>query len=87
MARKPGLPDSGGAQFFLTVVPTPHLDGEHTVFGRIIEGIEVVPDLTRREPGPGPQANAALPPADKILAAEVLRDRGHEYKFDKLPEQ
>jgi cyclophilin family peptidyl-prolyl cis-trans isomerase len=81
-----GKPDSGGAQFFLTMVPTPHLDGQHTVFGRVIEGIEVLADLTRREPSPDPQENAALPKADRILKAEVLRDRGHDYGFEKLPE-
>jgi cyclophilin family peptidyl-prolyl cis-trans isomerase len=86
MGLLPGNPDSGGAQFFLTVVPTPHLDGEHTVFGRVIEGIEVVADLTRREPTGDPQQDAALPEPDRILKAEVLRDRGHDYSFDKLPE-
>jgi cyclophilin family peptidyl-prolyl cis-trans isomerase len=86
MARLPGLRDSGSSQFFLTFVPTPHLDGEHTVFGRVTDGLEVLADLQRREPSPDPQANAALPKADRILKAEVLRDRGHEYVFDKLPE-
>jgi cyclophilin family peptidyl-prolyl cis-trans isomerase len=86
MGLQPGRPDSGGAQFFLTMVPTPHLDGQHTVFGRVIEGIEVLADLTRRETGPDPQQNAALPEPDRILKAEVLRDRGHEYQFEKLPE-
>jgi cyclophilin family peptidyl-prolyl cis-trans isomerase len=86
MARLPGLRDSGGSQFFLTVVPTDHLNGEHTVFGRVIDGMEAVVDLNRREPSPDPQANAALSKADRILKAEVIRDRGHDYKFDKLPE-
>jgi cyclophilin family peptidyl-prolyl cis-trans isomerase len=86
MGLLPGRPDSGGAQFFLTTVPTPHLDGEHTVFGRVIEGIEVLADLTRREPTDDPQQDAALPEPDRILKAEVLRDRGHAYSFEKLPE-
>jgi hypothetical protein len=33
-----------------------------------------------------PQGGGARPTPDKILKAEVLRDRGHEYKFEKLPE-
>lgn len=72
--------DTGGSQFFLTFVPTPHLDGKHTVFGRMIEGLEVLGDLQKRNPdSPGGVA------PDKIIKAEVLRDRGHEYTFDKLP--
>jgi cyclophilin family peptidyl-prolyl cis-trans isomerase len=72
--------DTGGSQFFLTFVPTPHLDGKHTVFGRVVEGLEVLGDLQKRNPeSPGGVA------PDKIIKAEVLRDRGHEYTFDKLP--
>jgi cyclophilin family peptidyl-prolyl cis-trans isomerase len=72
--------DTGGSQFFLTFVPTSHLDGKHTVFGRVIEGMDVLGELQKRDPqSPG----AATP--DKIIKAEVLRDRGHEYPFDKLP--
>lgn len=79
--------DTGNSQFFLTVVPTPHLDGEHTAFGRVIEGMEVVADLQRRGPTGDPQADAALPKPDRILKAVVLRDRGHQYTFEKLPER
>jgi len=38
----PGRPDSGGAQFFICVVNQPALDGQYTVFGRVVEGIAVV---------------------------------------------
>jgi cyclophilin family peptidyl-prolyl cis-trans isomerase len=72
--------DTGGSQFFLTFVPTVHLDGKHTAFGRVIEGMDVAASLRRRDPNAGG-------PADKIISAEVLRDRGHEYKFEKLPER
>ena len=44
----------GGSQFFLTFVPTPHLDGRHTVFGRIIDGIDVLGQLQRRDPSSSP---------------------------------
>jgi cyclophilin family peptidyl-prolyl cis-trans isomerase len=85
MARLPGIKDSGSSQFFLTFRQVPHLDGEYTAFGRVIDGIEVLADIQRREPGPDPAVNAALPKPDRILKAEVLRDRGHEYVFEKLP--
>lgn len=80
---KPAQPerDSGGAQFFLCFVPTQHLDGRHTAFGRVVEGIEVLGDLQKIDPSaPGPH-----PEPDKIIKASILRDRGHDYEFERIP--
>jgi cyclophilin family peptidyl-prolyl cis-trans isomerase len=73
--------DTGSSQFFLTFVPTTHLDGGHTVFGRVIEGLEVLGHLQQRAP-----EFDYLPTPDRILKAQVIRDRGHEYSFERLPE-
>lgn len=35
-------PNTGGSQFFITLAPTPWLDGHHAIFGRIVEGMEIV---------------------------------------------
>lgn len=43
-------PNTNGSQFFITFTATPHLDGRHTVFGRVVEGLEVLDRLQRIDP-------------------------------------
>ncbi|MCD4656932.1 MAG: peptidylprolyl isomerase [Planctomycetes bacterium] len=57
-------PNTGGSQFFITHSPTPHLDGVHTVFGKVIEGIDFVD---------------AIQQGDVIEKTEVISKREHEY--------
>ncbi|OCL02206.1 cyclophilin-like protein [Glonium stellatum] len=42
-------PDTNGSQFFIAFTPAPHLDGKNTVFGKVIEGMEVLDDLEKVE--------------------------------------
>ena len=76
--------NTGGSQFFLTFRPTEHLDGRHTVFGRVVEGYDVLPRLARTQSGDG-RSNPGVKP-DTIVKAKVLRKRNHEYAPKTLPD-
>jgi cyclophilin family peptidyl-prolyl cis-trans isomerase len=70
---KPGLlsmanagPGTDGSQFFLTFVATPWLDGKHTLFGEVVEGMGTVKELERRA---GPPPNNA--PKEELLIRQA----------------
>ena len=45
MALSPGDKDSGGSQFYITLAPTPHLNGDYCVFAQVLKGMGVVMQL------------------------------------------
>ncbi len=61
-------PDSGGSQFFIAYSDQPNLNGLYTVFGRVVEGMDVVDSLTPRDP-----SNIATPqpPGDSIISIVI----------------
>jgi cyclophilin family peptidyl-prolyl cis-trans isomerase len=66
---KTSAPGTGSCQFFITEVPTPHLNGLHTVFGQVVEGQDVVEKIARL---PGDANNKPTVPP-KILRITFLR--------------
>jgi cyclophilin family peptidyl-prolyl cis-trans isomerase len=59
-------PNTNGSQFFITYEATPWLDDRHAVFGRVIEGLEVLQALTPRDPQESPDF-----PGDTIVAITI----------------
>ena len=58
-------PNTNGSQFFITLVATPHLDGAHAVFGKVIEGMDVVNNIADRDP------SSAVKPGDAIKTITI----------------
>lgn len=60
-------PDTNGSQFFITLSPLPTLDGSYTIFGQVIQGLDIVQSLSERDSSQG----IPLSPGDKILHVTV----------------
>ena len=69
---KTAAPNTGGSQFFLTHLPTPHLDGRHTVFGRITSGLDTA---------------RAIEKDDEIITVIIVRKRDHDYAPEIIGEK
>ncbi len=74
MARSPISYDSAGSQFFITVDTHPSLDGDYAVFGKVVDGMDIVMDISKVT------TNKNDRPVDDVVIKSIKVDTfGHEY--------
>lgn len=61
-------PNTNGSQFFITHTATPWLDGKHSVFGKVVEGMDVVNAIPERDPGRAKQ------PGEQLISIEIIEE-------------
>lgn len=74
------VPNSAGTQFAILFLPLPSVAEQQTVFGRVIDGFDVLGSLRRVDPSKKKKKNAIVAPPDRIIECEVLN------RPDELPE-
>ena len=68
-------PNTNGSQFFITEVSTPWLDGRHTIFGKVIQGLETIDAIANVEKGAQDK-----PKEDVVINKVTIFTKGEEYQ-------
>jgi peptidylprolyl isomerase len=69
-AARTSDPNSANSQFFIMFAPSPHLDGQYTIWGQVIKGMEFVDKIKR---GVGP-SGMVPPPQDRVIKMQIAAD-------------
>ena len=69
-AARTGNPNSANSQFYIMFAPAPHLDGQYTIWGQVVQGMELVDKIKK-----GP-ANGTVSNPDRIIKARLAADAG-----------
>lgn len=62
-------PDTNGSQFYITLGPTPHLDGGYTIFGKVVNGMETIRNIGGVRTAPGDR------PLEEVVIESVTINR------------
>lgn len=78
-------PNTNGSQFFITEVPTPWLDGKHSVFGEVIDGLAVIDSIANVQKGPQdkPKTDIVINHIDIIRKGEAYKNYDPAKAFDQ----
>jgi peptidylprolyl isomerase len=68
-AARTQAPNTANSQFFICFAPAPFLDGQYTIWGQVVSGMEYVDELKKGAPGSGSVSNP-----DKIIKMQVMAD-------------
>jgi peptidylprolyl isomerase len=68
-AARTSNPDSANSQFFIMFAPSPHLDGEYTIWGQVVQGMDLVDQIKR-----GSGASGTVQNPDRIVKMQVMAD-------------
>ena len=82
-----GGPNTNGSQFFITTVnDCSWINGKHTIFGEVIEGLAVVDEIANVPVTKDPRNPQAAHPTQDVYieSTKILQLRDHEYKVKKL---
>lgn len=74
-------PNTNGSQFFITFVPTPHLDGKHVVFGKIVKNINYLNDLENVPTEADDRPKETIKIIDCGEVAKKIEEPAHHHKW------